>query len=399
METPAEKISIAKSRLIMSEPFFASLVMPMEFVEDYSCKAMCTNGKQIRYNPSFVDQRTIEEVVGVLAHEGLHVGMCHHTRGENKDHKTWNQACDYAINPILKESFFKLPQGGLFKDEFKDKYAEDIYEIIYEEPQDNQGGGGNGDGSSGQQQQPGQQSQQGQGNQQQNPDEFGPEDWGGVEQNDFNETGETNEEAEANAKQRMVQAMNAAKQAGKLSAGLERLVEDLIETKTPWAEILSRFVAEVSTNDYSWLRPNKRYIPSGLYLPELRSEEFGKIVFAIDTSSSIDKETLKVFVSELKEASSLFKIPCLVVHCDSRVKHVEELEEDSDIIPVGGGGTKFSPVFEYVEENDIECKALVYLSDGYCGDFPDEPEYNTLWCIYGTNNKFNPPFGEVIKID
>jgi predicted metal-dependent peptidase len=401
METPAEKVSIARTRLVLSEPFFASLVLPMQMVEDYTCKSLCTNGKVIRYNPTYIDNISIEECVGGLAHEGLHIGMCHHVRGIGKEHKLWNRACDYAINPILKKSHFRLPDNVLIKDDFEGKYAEDIYHILYEEEKETQGNqGDNGQGDSNGNQSPSGQPQSQQGdneNGQQQGQQPGPEDWGGVEQNEFSETGETNEEAEANAKQRMVQAVNAAKMAGKGSAELERIVEDLIATKTPWAEILQRFVAEISNNDYTWRMPNKRYVASGLYLPTLYNEEMGKIVFVIDTSSSVDKETLKIFVSELKEAASLFKFPVTVIHVDTKVKHVEELDDDSEIVPVGGGGTEFSPAFKYVEENDIECKALVYLTDGKCSDFPKDPDYNTLWCIYGGYD-IKAPFGEVINI-
>lgn len=406
METPAEKVSIARTRLVLSEPFFASLVLPMQMIEDYNCKSFCTNGKHIRYNPSFVDNISIEECIGVLAHEGLHTGMCHHVRGIGKDHKLWNRACDYAINPILKQHHFRLPDNALMKGDFEGKYAEDIYHILYEKEQEKQNGkgnngsdnqNGNGQQGAGQpQRQPG----NGQPDSQQQPEpQSGPEDWGGVEQNDYNETGETNEEAESNAKQRMVQAIQAAKMAGKSSVGLERIVEDLIETKTPWAEILQRFVAEISNNDYTWTMPNKRYIASGLYLPSLRNEEMGKVVFAIDTSSSVDKETLKVFVSELKEASSLFKMPVTIIHVDTKVKHVEELEEDSVVTPIGGGGTDFRPPFKYIEENDIDCKALVYLTDGQCQKFAEEPEHSVLWMIYGNNKNFSAPYGEICHID
>lgn len=400
METPAEKISIAKSRLIMTQPFFASLVFPMEHIEDYSCKTICTDGKNVRYNPSYIDQKSIDEVVAVLAHEGLHIGMCHHTRGQGKDHKLWNRACDYVINPELRRAHFKLPDNCLMKDDFDGKYAEDIYQILYKEQQNEQNNNGKGDGdgngnSGGGKPQPG----HGQPGNNQQGDEEAPEDWGTVEQNDPDQTGKTDEEAEGEAKRRMVQAMNAAKMAGKTSAGLERLVEDLIETKTPWEEILNRFLAEVAKNDYSWSRPNRRYVAIDAYFPELRSEEMGKVVFAIDTSGSINKEILKIFVSELKSASELFKFPVTIIHCDSRIKHVEELDADEDITPVGGGGTNFIPPFEYVDDNDIECRALVYLTDGRCNQFPDESNMSCLWCIYGDYDNFNPPFGEVIQID
>lgn len=401
--TPAEKISTARTRLVLGHPFYASLVLPMQCIEDYSVKAAGVDGKSIRYNPSFIDSIPTEECVALLAHEGLHIGMCHHTRGEHKDHGVWNKACDYAVNPILKKANFKLPANGLLSERFDDMYAEKIYGILMKEKQDenkgddpkNQQGNGNGQGQGAPQ--PG--NDKGDGNNQQQGNSPAPEDWGSVEQNNPKKTGESNEEAESKAKQRLVQAMNAAKAAGTNTGGLERIVKDIVETKTPWEEILNRFLSETAHNDYNWSMPNRRFIASGAYLPELRNEEMGSVVFAIDTSGSVNKEMLNKFASELKTASELFKIPVKIIHCDTRVKHVEDLDPDEDISPVGGGGTDFRPPFEYVYDNDVPCKALVYLTDGRCSQFPDEPHYETLWCIYGNHKNYSPPFGEVIHID
>jgi predicted metal-dependent peptidase len=62
----------------------------------------------------------------------------------------------------------------------------------------------------------------------------------------------------------------------------------------------------------------------------------------------------------------------------------------------GGGGTSFVPVFKWIEENDIEPEALVYLTDMY-GDFPSKaPSYPVLW---GSISKGVPaPFGEVVDV-
>ena len=49
--------------------------------------------------------------------------------------------------------------------------------------------------------------------------------------------------------------------------------------------------------------------------------------------------------------------------------------------PLGGGGTRFEPVFDHIaadtEHDTPEC--LIYLTDGL-GSFPDrEPDYPVLW--------------------
>ena len=58
----------------------------------------------------------------------------------------------------------------------------------------------------------------------------------------------------------------------------------------------------------------------------------------------------------------------------------------------------FSPVFDWVEKQEIKPDCLVYLSDMECSDYPSEPEYSVLWCGIG-NGGTQPPFGEFIKIE
>lgn len=385
MNTTENKIIKSKIRLLSNHPFFASLVCSMTFEADSNIETASCDGEKIRYNETFINTLSNDHIDTLLAHEIMHPAMMHHTRQESREHKDWNVACDYAINPVLKSEGFLLPENALLDSRFADKSAEDIYNIIQREKKpDNQQ----------QQQQPGQ--QQGQGQQQKQPS---PGDWGQVEKPELKTESEKMEK-EGEMKNKIIRAKEDAKRAGKLSAGIDRIVKKSVETRVNWKEVLNRFLAERAKNDYSFTRPNTRFIPSGLYLPVLENQEIGKVVFAIDTSGSVDEKLLQLFVSELREAAELFHFPVTVIHCDTKVNKVEELEQDNeDIHPVGGGGTDFKPPFSYVNDNDIDCKAMVYLTDGYCNRFPSQsPDFETLWAVYDNSN-FNPPFGEVIYID
>jgi len=64
-----------------------------------------------------------------------------------------------------------------------------------------------------------------------------------------------------------------------------------------------------------------------------------------------------------------------------------------DIKPHGGGGTAFSPVFEYIEEHGIEPIAIVFLTDLCCDDFGNEPNCPVLWV---STDEGTAPFGEVV---
>lgn len=367
----------ARIGLILNEPFFASASLRMGYKENTYISTGRTNGLDIEYNPTFFEQLSFEERKGFIAHEIAHIFSMHHIRATGKNPKVWNIACDYAINPLLKNAGITLPKGACINYKFDGMSAEEIYNILMQDNgEDQQQGNSNSSGGSG-------------------SDQDDSNGFGGVT---FPPPSEDLKQLEQEAKQMALEACNAAKQAGKLPSNFSELIETLVEAKYDWKELLIRFVSEVVKNDYTWAQPNSRYLPSGLYLPKLESTEIGKVVFAIDTSGSVDRELLSEFISEIKEAMSIFSIPVTVIHCDTKVQKVEELTEDDNIVPVGRGGTNFQPVFDYVNENLDDAKAIVYFTDGDAFDEFKEPSVPVLWAIYN-NRHFKCDFGEIIIVE
>ena len=119
-----DKILKAKVQLILDQPFFAAMALHLKYIEDNSIKCGVTNGKQLRYNPSAIEQLSIDEVKGLLTHEVLHIALLHHTRRNKRDLRKWNKAADYAINQILLSSGFSLPADVFISTEFEHKSAE-----------------------------------------------------------------------------------------------------------------------------------------------------------------------------------------------------------------------------------------------------------------------------------
>ena len=359
--TTAEKISKAKVQLILKQPFFASLALPMDYIPDTSIETACTNGKVIKYNPDFIDSLTPEQVKGVLAHEVLHVAFFHHTRRGNRDPKGWNVAADYAINPMLKESGFVLPAGILLSAKYTGKTAEKIYSLLPEEERKEGGGFGEVEDT---------------------PQKNDPQ-------------GE-----EAMIKTAMIRAAMIAKRQGKLPDCIDRMIKEILQPKINWREVLARFLSEIVRTDYTWKKPSSRYLHTGIYLPSLESEEPGKIILMVDTSGSIDGELINQFAGEAQEIAQSFNTGFQILYVDTAVQGVQDIEPDEPVRldPKGGGGTNFRPGFEYITENDLQPKAVIYLTDGACHSFPAYPDYPVLWAQFGDYPFFSPPFGEVLHI-
>lgn len=366
------QITKAKVQLILTNPFFATLALNMEFHEDSTIDTACTDGKSIRYNPDFVNKLSLDQTKGLIAHECLHPGMLHNVRRQGRDPQKWNIACDYAINPLLTQSGFVLPEGGCNSPQYADKSAEEIYNLLPDMPKDKDGqskGSGNDPGGN-----------------------------GGVGDANASSQAEV-QQIEQEAKLLMSQAAQTAKMQGNLPAHLERLVNQLLEPVVDWHTILSQFLTELAKNDYTFRKPSRRYLSQGLYLPSLESIEKGRFALLVDTSGSIDEKVLNEFAAEIQGILSESAHNLTVIYVDAEVAGMEEFEPDEQINlhPAGGGGTDFKPGFEYIQDNDIDPACVVYFTDGCCNSFPRDPGYPVLWATVD-NKQFSPPFGEVIHL-
>lgn len=382
----SDKLLKAKIAIVMNHPFFATLMLKRKFIEDHNIQTACTNGVQIKFSPKFIDSLTQDEVTGVLAHEILHISLMHHLRRGDRNPKKWNEACDYAINPMLLQSNFKLPQGALINPAYYNMSAEQIYSLL---PDGEGEGDGNGKGKP----------QQGSGKQKQGQQPDNNPGMGDVEDYPAQTKSEM-EQAEAQAKQEFAEAMQVAKMAGNMPGGLERLINELMQPQVHWKEVLARFLAEVAHNDYSFSRPNRRFAGQGFIMPSLYNIEMGEVVLMVDTSGSIDEQLLNKFAAEMQEICSMYNSPIKVLYVDAKVCGEQDIDPDDTfkLEPKGGGGTDFRPGFTWLQENGINPKAVVYMTDGLCNDFPKEPEFPVLWALTD-NRHFNPPFGENIHID
>lgn len=385
--SPEKKLIKARANLVMAHPFFGTLALRLKMVEDTSVKTGVCDGTSIRYNPKFIDELSQSKVQGFLAHSVMHPAMLHHTRRGSRDKAKWNKACDYAINGILTKAGFDLPEGKLNNPAYDNMPAEHIYTLLPDGDDQNNGGGGSGGSGSG-------------GDQNQDPGGDGGVDDSPNSQNSGSSQSQQNNE-EAEWKVAVAQAAHAAKQTGKLPAGIDRMIEDLMDPVLPWRDILRRFMTEKRNDDFSWSRGNRRFLAQGLYLPSRRSDDaMGEMVVVIDTSGSIGQRELDEFGSEIKGIIEEVKpSKTYVMYCDARVAHVDEFGPNDEIgfKLHGGGGTDFRPPFEWLAERQIEPRALVYLTDGY-GPFPEEePAFPTMWCI--NNTQVIPPHGEHLVLE
>lgn len=294
-----------------------------------------------------------------------------------------------AINPIVREHF-PLPEWVLYDERFKELCAEEIYERL---PKARVKVGRDG---SFEITMPDGQKIRGR-----LVDDHGA--WGRAE---GESDGKSTERLAEEWKIRVVQAAKAAKAQGKLPAGIERLVEDLLYPKLPWRQLLQRYVNAHRGGTYDWTRPNRRWAHFGVFYPRRRTKELN-VAIAIDTSGSVSEEELRDFLSETRGILTGFKqFKARLMACDSEV-HTDVVATslaDFDRFKVhvkGGGGTLYSPVFGRLKNSKIPTQVLIYLTDGYASDVPLVASYDVIWVLTknGTDKNLADRVGRVVRMD
>jgi predicted metal-dependent peptidase len=396
-EIPAtERIRKARTALLLDHPFFGSLLFRLKSEECRSISTMATNGVVLRYNPAFVDTLNAATLAGVLAHEVMHPALQHHTRRSKRDPRRWNEACDYAINPLLIDAGLHLPEDVLVDPRFRGMSAEQIYNLRETEVQPDSGS----ESESAKDQ--GSESNNSTGSNNDDGSPSVPESQGGIGQViDAPEAceGESGNDEQAREWEIAVnQAATLAQQAGKVPAGLRRTLEGAVEAKVDWRELLRRLWSDTIPADSSWMRPNRRHIWSGLYLPGVVREGIGEIAIAVDCSGSVNARQLRLFEAEIRsilEGQRPERVH--VLYFDAEVHKVDTYVagEMLHLEPVGGGGTDFGPCFDWLNEHGVRPQTMVFLTDLY-GTFPDSaPDYPVLWASTGGRQA---PFGSVIPM-
>ena len=386
-----EKLTTARVGLLLRHPFFGNLATRMKLVDASNwCQTLATDGRTFYYNVEFVDKLTPKQCEFGFAHEVLHNVFDHMGRREGRDPKLSNIAADYAVNQILKDE--RIGEVPDFIKIFQDnKYRGWSYEQIYADLEDkaikidlsqlgelldehldgegdDQGAGGNGD-----------------------------EDGNGKGRPYL--SAEERKKIRDEIKEAMVSAAQSAG-AGKVPAGIARLIKDFTEPKMDWRELLRLNIQSILKSNFSFSRPNRKSQMCGAILPGMLNDETVDVCCAIDMSGSISDKMAKDFISEVKGIMDEYVDFKLRLWCfDTQVYNFAEFTADNadEIMSYeckGGGGTDFDANWDFMKENDIEPKRFVMFTDGYpCGSWGDEDYCETLFIIHG-NDSIIPPHGQ-----
>ena len=200
--------------------------------------------------------------------------------------------------------------------------------------------------------------------------------------------------------QRLVSAAQQASLAGKMNGSVARIIERLLRSTVPWRTLLARFMSGSSRVDYNMMRPSQRRSGDAI-LPSLHTRQTN-VVIALDTSGSIEQHELALFVAEVNAIKSLVNARITLLACDSQLDEGGPWEYESWdqlVLPKtfqGGGGTDFTPVFNWLQTMPGHADLLIYFTDAQ-GRFPTTPPViETLWLVKGSASV---PWGQRIQLN
>lgn len=194
-------------------------------------------------------------------------------------------------------------------------------------------------------------------------------------------------------------AMESARMAGNLPAGIERAFTQVLHVDVDWLELYPTAVSKALGRDQlSWMYLDPEYLVRGVGFPGKIRHGCGTIVIIFDTSGSINQKTIDLFAGVTQGVIDAVKPRLLIVgECDTELYRWDEIEDISDLKGKvkGGGGTSFIPPFERVAKEGLEPELLIYLTDLEGSAPTTPPPYPVVWaCI--TDNK--GPWGTTVKI-
>lgn len=381
MTTRSLELSDAISALVVQQPFYAVLLFDLCEIhevqpDDPEVKTAATDGTNIYVNPDFFKSISVQERIGVIAHEITHIVLRHPERskgyqdlGVGPDLKPWNHAKmnhaqDYIINQMLHDAGFKLPLGALFNPQITaDDICDEVYLKIPDPPEDDK-------------------------------------NW------DQHMVGDVNNAPDKATIQRALKmAENAAKSQGNMPAGLQRLVDEVCEPQIKWTDYVKRTLVTLSGHDeQSYVKPNRRRLanPPHIYWPGRIGSRAGIGGICVDTSGSTSDEMQKKFFGEIHG---------ILQDCMPEKVHVgfvdaalhggfHEIEDVNDLLELrgkvmGGGGTNLPVFWEEAAKEDIEMDWMIILTDGYT-PFGEDPGIPTIWCM---TTDVVAPWGVTVRID
>jgi len=372
--------------------------------EDDEVPTACTDGINTYYGREFLNGLTVEETAGLALHENLHKLLKHigrHKDLNEKDPMLANVAMDFVVNDIIMnlkdKTLCALPQGGLYDPMFHDWSVRQVFDYLWKEREkqvkDLKGNQSNGNKPNGLQKR---------------GEPLDKHDYKGKQGKDGKGGSELTPEQQRELERKINESLQQGGiLAGKFGVDIPRTIKQEMEPEIAWEDVLDDFWTGImrGMDEFTYSRLNRRRLADDLYLPSSYSETIGQMVFAIDTSGSIDNAEISRVAARISSLCEVYPPESIIVLWWDTKVHAEQRFESTDynniaklLKPVGGGGTRVSCVSEYMNKQNINPDGVIVFTDGHVEDtIKWEVPCPTLWLVTSSES-FKPPHGRKVMV-
>jgi predicted metal-dependent peptidase len=344
-----------------SAGFLARILCVLEFSWDDTIDTACTNGIYLKWNPNFFLSLDAQTRITVLAHELWHVAFLHMNRRGNRDPDLWNIAADIVINNKLHEDGYTFNTDHIHEPQYRNMSTEEVYDIL--------------DKQSAKIKIPA----------------------AGLLPEDIEEAG-TKEDKQAVFRSVVGAYVMAGKDAGNMPGEVKQTIEAFLHPILPWERLLEIYLTEITDQDRSYARPNRR-IEDPILPSVLGRSGLEHLIYFLDISGSISDRDILRFNSELKRVKELFNPEKMtVVTFDTIIHDIYVFEKDDPfekLVITGRGGTALDQVVKYA--NKHEATAVIVFTDLEVSFPQTRIKAPTLW-ICTNNARKRAPYGKTIHI-
>jgi len=376
-----EEITRTSIALLLKEPFYSHLFSCMnkkivDEDDDLQTLGVGLSGKShtLYANPLFWDTvlTKSEHRYGVIKHEVLHIVFKHTLINNNQyHHLTMNIAMDLVVNQYVERQC--LPDESIFLEDFpelqmeKDQTCHYYYQELMALKE-----GLNGEYA---------------GTQSAKTFLSIHEASHGLNRHkkwseifSQNNVDKALTEAQIDNLMHIAHQRTSAKSYGTLPAGIRFWIEQILFKTAPlvdWRRVIKLFSESSSKTKIKTTlkRPSKRYGT----VPGIKVRRLRKLLIAVDTSGSINKDELSVFFNEIyhiwRKGAEIE-----VVECDTRIQRTYKYQGKSPKFVKGAGGTDFNAPIAY-GNTDYFPDGLIYFTDGLAPPPNERPRYPLLWVI------------------
>ena len=187
--------------------------------------------------------------------------------------------------------------------------------------------------------------------------------------------------------------------------GLENIILAYEEkAEIPWQFVLKNILPNVKSGYKKTITRRDRRQPDRLDLRGKLTNNETELIVAIDISASMKDDDMHKILVEILSITSSTKNKVTIIECDNEIRNIYELRNERDIRKRSkeNGATQFTPVFQYIADNNLRNVVLIYFTDGIGEKELSIKPINKkiIWVVSGNEElSLKIPYGEIKRIN